>query len=398
MAKLKRVPPLMYLDKNTILKISIPQVWKVVLLVLLAISLMFGEGYAQRSRKKSKAKKSASAGKRGKKANAPKDFIQMRAPKISKKKKGKEGASIQRYNAKFKDKIELAKKGPDPNSFRKPTEDFNPYRTLSLVSEDSIGLNDGEVSVVEVAEEIQIDSSWVKIAEYYSLWDTRRVNPYGKDKSAFNEPVLLHLYDTLENRLWKMPQRKTQLNSKFGYRWYRWHYGVDLELDMFDSLYAAFDGIVRVSGYDPRGYGNYIVVRHYNGIETVYGHLAINIAQPGQYVKAGDLLGWAGSTGRSTGPHLHYELRYMGMPFNPEEIYDFSEWKLKMQDYVLTPEAFNYSSGGRATRKVFYHRVRPGDTVYSIANKYGISVQQLMRMNGLKKSTALRYGKRIKIR
>ncbi|MBF0976287.1 MAG: M23 family metallopeptidase, partial [Bacteroidetes bacterium] len=99
----------------------------------------------------------------------------------------------------------------------------------------------------------------------------------------------------------------------------RYHYGTDIGLKVGDSIVSVFDGTVRIVSYDAHGYGNYIVVRHNNGLESLYAHLSQTIAVENQKVKAGELIGLGGNTGRSTGPHLHFEFRFLGNPFNTKK-------------------------------------------------------------------------------
>ena len=110
-----------------------------------------------------------------------------------------------------------------------------------------------------------------------------------------------------------------QLSSSYGYRpkRHRDHYGVDIAVNMGDTVKCALPGVVTKIGYEKAGYGHYIVVTHSGDLETIYAHLKSTIAFPGQKIKAGEVVGLAGSTGNSTGPHLHFETRYRGMPVNP---------------------------------------------------------------------------------
>ena len=118
---------------------------------------------------------------------------------------------------------------------------------------------------------------------------------------------------------------KGRLTSPYGWRarFGRMHRGVDLNLRVGDSVVAAFDGKVRLVKYEAAGYGHYVVIRHDNGLETVYGHLSRTLVKPGQRVRAGQLIAKGGNTGRSTGPHLHFETRFMGLAVNPEAIIVF---------------------------------------------------------------------------
>jgi len=272
---------------------------------------------------------------------------------------------------------------------------FDPRKRLSITSEDTASIDDGEISIVEISEEVKMDCVWVKIAEYYSIWDSRSVNPYRIDHSNFRDTVQITLYDSTEGRFWSPPLRKTFVTSDFGARWSRWHYGTDLELDTGDSTLAAFDGIVRVQRWDGRGYGNYILLRHYNGLETLYGHLSKALVQVGQYVKAGDLIGYGGSTGRSTGPHLHYEVRFEGTPIDAEDVYDFEEGQLISKNLIITSENFKYL-GKR--RQVVFHRVRSGDTISQISRKYRVPASRLCKLNGISMRSTLRVGKRLRIK
>lgn len=293
---------------------------------------------------------------------------------------------------------------PDDESDAGKSIFFNPKKELSIVSEDTSELDMGEQHIVEVSEEVLIDSSWIKIAGYYAIWDTRNINPYRMDGRQMKDTVDITLYDPRVKREYKMPLEKTPITSHFGHRGYRWHYGTDIDLDTGDSIYAAFDGVVRINKWDGGGYGNYIVLRHYNGLETLYGHMSKTIAQPGQFVKAGEVIGLGGSTGRSSGPHLHYEVRYQGNPLDPELMYDFPDYLLKGQSFVITSAVFNYynkaksSSGSSRGRKAMYHKVRSGDTLSGIAKRYGVNVSSITKLNGISARTTLKVGRSLRIK
>lgn len=276
---------------------------------------------------------------------------------------------------------------------------FQPKKDLSIVSEDTTSIDEGVLSVVEVSEELKIDSVWVKVAEYYAIWDSRNVNPYKIDPTKFEDTVVINLYDEAKNQLWSAPLGSSQITSNFGMRGYRWHYGTDLELDTGDPVKAAFDGIVRIVRYDARGWGNFIVVRHYNGLETLYAHLSKQSVEVGQMVKAGDVLGLGGSTGRSSGPHLHYEVRYQGNAINPVSIYNFNENNLIAPVFTLTPRHFAYFGSKNAmVRRTAYHTIRRGDTLGGIARRYGVSVSYLTRINKISTRTKLQVGRRLRVK
>lgn len=113
--------------------------------------------------------------------------------------------------------------------------------------------------------------------------------------------------------------------SSYGKRLGRNHNGVDIRASLSDTVYAAFDGKVRFSSYNAGGYGFLVVIRHYNGLETYYGHLSRLMVMPNQYVHSGQAIGMAGSTGRSSGVHLHFETRFCGLPIDPEKLIDIKK-------------------------------------------------------------------------
>nr|WP_226163157.1 M23 family metallopeptidase [Hymenobacter terricola] len=183
---------------------------------------------------------------------------------------------------------------------------------------------------------------------------------------------------------------------------------MDLDLETGDSVRAAYDGVVRINAWDGGGYGNYILVRHYNGLETIYGHMSKALVPVGTFVKAGQLIGYGGSTGRSTGSHLHFEVRYQGNPINPALMYDFPGYRLRKDNFTITSQLFNYysravgrsrsSGGGRPSRarQVVTHKVRSGDTLSEVAERYGVRVSTLKRLNpGVK---TLQPGKKLRIK
>ena len=265
-----------------------------------------------------------------------------------------------------------------------------------MVSEVQDSLNDAETNVVEVEEQVRLDCTWVKVTEYYSLWDSRRVNPYGVDKATLQDTATITLFDTGMGAGYHVPVKNTFVTSRFGTRGGRFHYGADLELDVGDSIFAVWDGIVRITSFDARGYGYYVLVRHYNGLETLYGHLSNINTDVGQLVKAGDLVGFGGNTGRSSGPHLHFEVRYQGNAIDPTQIFNFPASTILADEFIVAPDKFDYVT--RAARKVLYHRTRSGDTMYSVASRYGLTVTALARLNGMSARTRLRSGRRLRIK
>lgn len=114
------------------------------------------------------------------------------------------------------------------------------------------------------------------------------------------------------------------ITSQFGYRdqFNRMHFGIDIAMCTGDTVRCSMPGTVSSTGYD-RGYGNYIFIVHDNGLETRYGHLSRQLVVSGQRILQGDAIALSGNTGHSTGPHLHLETRYRGIPIDPRMVFNF---------------------------------------------------------------------------
>ena len=169
----------------------------------------------------------------------------------------------------------------------------------------------------------------------YDYWQSDKVNPYNENEVPFEYKITLGTYS--------MPcENADVINSSYGYRkkFGRMHKGIDLKASTGDTIYAVFDGKVRLTKYERGGFGFYIIVRHYNSTETVYAHLSRFLVKPDQYVKSGDAIGLAGNSGRSTGPHLHFEIRYMGYAINPEGVFDFNNKVTKKDHYTFKKSTY----------------------------------------------------------
>jgi LysM repeat protein len=187
------------------------------------------------------------------------------------------------------------------------------------------------------------------------------------------------------------------VTSPYGWRRNRMHKGTDIKVQVGDSIRSAWPGQVRIVGWDPRGYGYFVVVRHENGLETVYGHLSRPLVDEYEPVKAGYVLGLGGNTGRSTGSHLHWEIRYLGEAMNPAGLVDFSTGQLRnKEEYVIGIKAMKQARAEAAAMK--YHKVRQGDTLSGIAKKYGTTVKALCRLNNIKETKILQIGQKIRVR
>jgi murein DD-endopeptidase MepM/ murein hydrolase activator NlpD len=182
-----------------------------------------------------------------------------------------------------------------------------------------------------------------------------------------------------------------RITSPFGIRHGRHHYGTDLKLQTGDTVRSAFGGMIRISRYH-RDFGNVVVVRHPNGLETLYGHMSKRLVEVGDHVEAGDVLGLGGSTGRSTGSHLHFETRYLGHPIDPETIFNMETGTLRADAVSITPKTFRNATAPATNR----YTVRRGDTLYGISRRTGISVPRLCKLNRLRTSSTLRVGQHIR--
>jgi murein DD-endopeptidase MepM/ murein hydrolase activator NlpD len=192
-----------------------------------------------------------------------------------------------------------------------------------------------------------------------------------------------------------MPTIHTKINSPFGPRKRKMHSGLDIKVSIGDTIMAAFDGKVRIVKTERRGYGKYIVIRHYNGLETVYGHLSEQLVKENQEVRAGEVIGLGGNTGRSTGSHLHFETRFLGIALDPALMFNFPEQDIVADSYVFVRNGANRggmkdSMAGDNT--IRYYKVKQGDSLSEIAVKQGISVDILCKLNGINTKAILRPG------
>ncbi len=283
---------------------------------------------------------------------------------------------------------------------------------------------------------------------YAEHWDTSQIFSY-KSVELSDLPSVIDLCLINRAEEFHFPYQG-RITSKYGIRRRRNHNGIDLSLKTGDPIYAAFDGKIRYSKYNTGGYGNLIIVRHQNGLETWYAHLSKSNVVENEYVKAGQVIGYGGNTGRSTGPHLHFEVRYADQVFDPEFLFDFTTGTLKNELFALEKSYFNINSraselliededgGGwdipetdaqltmlaemgdttasqqllalavareqeaerarQEAAKAVYHTIVSGDMLGTIAPKYGISIDQICRLNNITRTTILRPGRRIRVK
>jgi murein DD-endopeptidase MepM/ murein hydrolase activator NlpD len=236
------------------------------------------------------------------------------------------------------------------------------------------------------------DSSMYPSNSMYSKWDTYQLFNQATCDLNQGESTKLVLEDTANECRFYNPFRGL-ITSNFGWREGRSHNGIDIDLQVWDPVISAFDGMVRVARNHP-GYGRVVIVRHYNGLETLYAHLHRFKVKTGDIVEAGQVVGLGGSSGRSTGSHLHFEVRYKGKPLNPRSIIDFNNNSLKSSDIKLIKTKYSYAA---MPDGLHFHTVRRGESLYKIASLYGTSISNLCSINGIRRNRPLQVGQKLMV-
>ena len=271
--------------------------------------------------------------------------------------------------------------------------------------------------------------------KYYKSWDTLAVRRYSEVPIITDETISLPLFND-NSTGFVMPVEGTFL-SPFGSRGRRVHAGVDIKLEAGDPVGAAFDGVVRMAR-KYSGYGNCVVVRHFNGLETLYGHLSKIKVSVNQQVKAGDIIGLGGRTGRASCNHLHFETRFQGKAFNPKQLINFDSYSLLSDTFAITRTTYGRSRDylpslstsalvaendndksdlkaessestkssnsskssklSKSSKSKKYHTIKSGDTLSAVSRKYGVTVKQLCSINGIKPTKTLQLGTKLRVK
>lgn len=249
-------------------------------------------------------------------------------------------------------------------------------------------------------------------SELYANWDNR----YAHRATKLPETYRIDL------RHFCMPTTSRVITSNFGSRWGGQHKGLDIKVYIGDTIRSAFSGKVRIVRYEGGGYGKYIVIRHSNGLETIYGHLSKQLVKENQEVRAGEVIGLGGNTGRSTGSHLHFETRLCGVALNPALMFDFREQDVTGDYYAFNKATYDsesitatrlrgkqdgstiarenkaedFATNDRMTSglkdQVQYHKVAKGETLDAIAKKRGVTIDKICKLNHISKTKRLRPG------
>ncbi|MEM9052430.1 MAG: M23 family metallopeptidase [Bacteroidota bacterium] len=236
---------------------------------------------------------------------------------------------------------------------------------------------------------VPLDDSPYPANALYSDWNTQVPNPFRNSLAKFDSSLTLLLVDSLANCGFHTPFDGV-VTSRFGWRYGRNHNGIDIDLEVWDPVHSAFPGVVRVARYY-KGFGRVVVVRHYNGLETLYAHLHRFKVKPGDIVEAGDIVGLGGSSGNSTGSHLHFEVRFQGVPIKPSQIINFRTNQLRSNVIKLRKSGAFLA----AVPEMKEYEVKKGDYLYQVARTFGISVEKLCAMNGLKSTESLKVGQKL---
>ena len=249
---------------------------------------------------------------------------------------------------------------------------------------------------------------------YSRYWDNDNISPYRTVKiDSLPQSVAINLVDSLKHYRFPYVGRIT---SRYGIRHRRPHNGIDMALKVGDTICAAFDGRVRFSKATDTGYGTLIIIRHDNGLETYHGHLSARLVEENDRVVAGQPIGLGGNSGRSTGPHIHFETRFYGQSFDPERIINFRTGELRRDHFLLKKSYFSiyskYSQDFNAeaerndaekkenalSAEKRYYKVRSGDYLGLIAKRNGTTVSAICRLNGITPNTTLQIGKVLRVK
>lgn len=336
------------------------------------------------------------------------------------------------------------------------------------ISEYSQNLALKDTVIVPLHDADQIEPANGMIAETYQIpgydlynqyWDVNNLRSVLLTIPFSNDRIMLLLVQS-SNNPFQLPCVFDELYLKYGLtKTGIFHPGVDLKVSSQTLIKSCFDGVVRMAKYYGQ-YGKMVVVRHYNGLETVYAHLDKISVKPGQFVNAGDVIGQAGKTGNTGSDLLHFETRFMNEYFDPELLIDFENEDLYKNTLVLmskdfrilpledvgnisaisqtkpqTVSQFKSSSPSvpqtkpQQTAQNFsrqkdaivkppvsdtthssaviqtgssnspeYHIVTSGETLYRISVNYHISVEKLMQFNHIQNGDVIKAGQKLRVK
>ena len=321
---------------------------------------------------------------------------------------------------------------------------------LPMIPVDTLATKDADTKIIIYSNDTwryyrpTLPARYDNLPVYTQHWDTDQIFAY-RDVEVSDLPSVIELKLFSDIDGFHAPITG-HIISPYGPRGRRNHNGVDVPLKVGDPIYATFDGKVRYSKYNTGGFGNLVIIRHLNGLETYYAHMTRANVESGDYVKAGQIIGFGGTTGRSYGPHLHFEVRYCDHTFDPQFIIDFENGLPRFQTFSLKNSYFNIKSrasdlldedinyeynpsdtllqaqssddGGTileraekqnivaasvkapvaSQQKNVYYTVKSGDNLGKIAAKNGTTVAQLCKLNNITAKTTLKAGQKLRVK
>lgn len=307
---------------------------------------------------------------------------------------------------------EMAAAFPD----EKPVKDDGKKKAAKRDDTTKVVIDPSILVLTDEHEEDEVDSLLAFPSnDLYSSWDTSTIHPYSFAASFKSDSAVIRLTEPTDCGF--VLPCKGNLTSVFGWRKRRPHYGTDINLETGDTVVAAFDGMVRIAKLN-RSYGNVVIIRHANGLETVYAHLSKINVEPGQMVEAGQNIGLGGNTGHSFGSHLHFEMRYLGQAMDTEDFIDYATGTLKKNECLITRAdvenkydlralhsrhrkdlnyARNNSGKTKSGGKGRVYVVKKGDTLGRIAQRNHTTIAAICKKNGIRQTKVLQLGQRLKI-
>jgi murein DD-endopeptidase MepM/ murein hydrolase activator NlpD len=310
--------------------------------------------------------------------------------------------------------------GIDDKKKKKTAAKKKPHKTVKVVKPAVKEIKKEDTTAVAIIkDEIFMDSvdSLLMFPSHdlYGSWDTSLCHPYLFDQHFTTDSTTIYLLDDWSCGF-TLPYRGP-VTSGFGWRRRRPHYGTDINLETGDTVVAAFDGRVRIAKFNKGGYGNVVIIRHNNGLETVYGHLSKLLVEPGTEVTSGTVIGLGGNTGHSYGSHLHFEMRFLGRAMDTEDIVDYEKGEIKNSALVLYKEDFadkydlraihahskssrthtTSAAAAKSSKGGKVVTVKNGDTLGKIAQRNHTTISAICKKNGIKQTKVLQIGMRLKV-
>ena len=271
-------------------------------------------------------------------------------------------------------------------------------------------------STITEVEELEVDS--LKSTDesiYKNIWNCTQIKYPANTLPKKDDLVTICLFGKHDHAF--VAPVKGQILSKYGPRHRRMHTGTDIRLNSGDTVRSAFDGRVRLAKRFS-GYGNLVLVRHNNGLETIYAHLKAIKVKVNDSIKAGDLVGLGGRTGRATCNHLHFETRLFGEPFDSNKYIDYNTFTLLTDKiyyrngrFEIDPNNFNnkpieedypvmasHKSSAKVSAKgAGKHVIRNGDNLSTIARRYNTTVKKICAKNNITAQKTLKVGSVLRV-